>query len=157
PRRNEVFRDVGSEEHAPEDADFIEVQRIPFEPDSALLLCSDGLSDLVPSAGIRKAVERNAADPEAAARALIAAANDAGGKDNVTVVLVEGEDFKAPAPLDAPPRQKSGLLRGAAVFGCGFGCAVLLWLGAVVYTRGRGWQATPVVIAPRVLTAGPGA
>src|SRR3954463_10708022 len=32
PRRNEVFRDVGSEEHAPDDADFIEVRRIPFEP-----------------------------------------------------------------------------------------------------------------------------
>src|ERR1017187_1922138 len=29
PRRNEVFRDVGSEEHAPDDADFIEIQRIP--------------------------------------------------------------------------------------------------------------------------------
>ena len=32
PRRNEVFRDVGSEEHAPDDPDFIEVQRIPFDP-----------------------------------------------------------------------------------------------------------------------------
>ena len=53
PRRNEVFRDVGSEEHAPDDADFIEIQRIPFEPDCALLLCSDGLSDQVPSAEIR--------------------------------------------------------------------------------------------------------
>ena len=27
PRRNEVFRDVGSEEHAPDDPDFIEVQQ----------------------------------------------------------------------------------------------------------------------------------
>ena len=53
PRRNEVFRDVGSEEHTPDDPDFIEVRRIPFEPDSALLLCSDGLSDQVPSAEIR--------------------------------------------------------------------------------------------------------
>ena len=52
PRRNEVFRDVGSEEHAPDDPDFIEIQRMPFEPDSALLLCSDGLSDQVPSAEI---------------------------------------------------------------------------------------------------------
>ena len=30
--------------------DFIEVLRLPFDPDSALLLCSDGLSDQVPSA-----------------------------------------------------------------------------------------------------------
>src|SRR3954463_1614734 len=53
PRRNEVFRDVGSEEHAPDDPEFIEVQRIPFEPDAALLLCSDGLSDQVSSDQIR--------------------------------------------------------------------------------------------------------
>src|SRR5215470_19593025 len=31
PRRNEVYRDVGSEPHAPDDADFIELVRIPFE------------------------------------------------------------------------------------------------------------------------------
>ena len=49
PRRNEVFRDVGSEEHAPDDANFIEMERIPFDAESALLLCSDGLSDQVPS------------------------------------------------------------------------------------------------------------
>ena len=66
PRRNEVYRDVGSEEHSPDDADFIEVQHIPFDPDSALLLCSDGLSDQVPSNKIREAVERHAGNPEAA-------------------------------------------------------------------------------------------
>src|SRR6516164_1321459 len=59
PRRNEVFRDVGSEGHAPDDPDFIEIARIPFDGDSAMVLCSDGLSDLVPSETIRKAVERN--------------------------------------------------------------------------------------------------
>src|SRR5205809_993694 len=31
PRRNEVFRDVGSEEHSPDDPDFIEIQRITFD------------------------------------------------------------------------------------------------------------------------------
>ena len=94
PRRNEVYRDVGSEEHTPDDPDFIEIQHIGFEPSSALVLCSDGLSDLVPSEKIREMVERHAGDPEAATRALIEAANQAGGKDNVTVVLVEGEQFR---------------------------------------------------------------
>jgi serine/threonine protein phosphatase PrpC len=103
PRRNEVYRDVGSEEHAPDDPDFIEVQRIPFEPDSALLLCSDGLSDQVPSDKIRETVERHAGNPDAAARELVEAANRAGGKDNITVVIVEGEQFVAPAL--APPSQ----------------------------------------------------
>src|SRR5437763_6940561 len=101
PRRNEVFRDVGGQEHTPDDADFIEVQRFAFEPDSALLLCSDGLSDQVPSAEIRTAVERDAGNPEAAARELIAAANRAGGKDNVTVLVVEGEQFTAPVVVTA--------------------------------------------------------
>jgi len=96
PRRNEVFRDVGSEEHAPDDPDFIEIQRIPFEPDAALLICSDGLSDLVPAAGIRGAVERNAGDPGAAIKELIQAANGEGGKDNITVVIAEGERFTKP-------------------------------------------------------------
>ena len=49
PRRNEVYRDVGSERTSASDPDFIDVQEIPFEPDAALLLCSDGLTDLVES------------------------------------------------------------------------------------------------------------
>src|SRR5712664_4237317 len=49
PRRNEVYRDVGSEAHEPRDPDFIDLHEIPFEPDAALLLCSDGLTDLIDS------------------------------------------------------------------------------------------------------------
>ncbi|HSK81358.1 MAG TPA: protein phosphatase 2C domain-containing protein, partial [Thermoanaerobaculia bacterium] len=33
PRRNEIFRDVGSAPHEPDDEGFIDVQEIPFEPD----------------------------------------------------------------------------------------------------------------------------
>ena len=40
PRRNEVFRDVGSEEHAPDDPDFIEVQRIPVRCRDARCCCA---------------------------------------------------------------------------------------------------------------------
>jgi len=106
PRRNEVFRDVGSQEHAPDDPDFIELLSIPFEPDSALLLCSDGLSDQVTSGEILRTVLANAGHPGGAVHELIEAANRAGGKDNVTVLVVEGEQFAAarevPAGL-APP------------------------------------------------------
>ncbi|HET9226801.1 MAG TPA: protein phosphatase 2C domain-containing protein, partial [Thermoanaerobaculia bacterium] len=62
PRRNEIFRDVGSAPHEPDEAGFVEVHQIPFDADSALLICSDGLSDMVPSARIRQAVEENAGD-----------------------------------------------------------------------------------------------
>ncbi|MGH9632683.1 MAG: protein phosphatase 2C domain-containing protein [Bryobacteraceae bacterium] len=93
PRRNEVFRDIGSEEHTPDDGDFIELVRIPFTPGSALLLCSDGLTDQVASQRILETVERHAGNPQSAARSLIRQANEAGGKDNVTVVVAEGSEY----------------------------------------------------------------
>ena len=68
--------------------------RFAFDPDSALLLCSDGLTDLIESSAIAHLVARFAGDPDRVANALIDAAKDAGGKDNVTVVYVEGADFK---------------------------------------------------------------
>lgn len=93
PRRNEVYRDVGSEPHQPDDPEFVDLDTIPVEDDAALLLCSDGLSDLVRSASIAEIVTRFAGDPARVVQALIEAANDAGGKDNVTAVYVEGERF----------------------------------------------------------------
>jgi serine/threonine protein phosphatase PrpC len=95
PRRNEVYRDVGSQQHSPDDPDFIEITNIAFPPDAALLLCSDGLTDLVTSRQILGLIEQNAGNPHVAAKALIGAANEAGGKDNITVVLVEGPRFPA--------------------------------------------------------------
>lgn len=93
PRRNEIFRDVGSAPHEPDEEGFIEVHQIAFDPESALLLCSDGLSDLVTAAQILDRVEAHPGDPDAAVHDLIAAANAAGGKDNISVVLVEGGKF----------------------------------------------------------------
>jgi serine/threonine protein phosphatase PrpC len=100
PRRNEVYRDVGSEPHEVGDPDFIDLHEIQFEADAALLLCSDGLTDLVDSSSINDIVGQLAGQPHEVVRALITAANDAGGKDNVTAVYVEGEQF-------APSRTRS--------------------------------------------------
>jgi serine/threonine protein phosphatase PrpC len=151
PRRNEVFRDVGSEPHEPDDSDFIEVTRIPFEADGALLLCSDGLSDLVPSADIRRIVEQNAGHPEAAVQELIDAANRAGGKDNVSVIVVEGEQFAAPKAVMEDPRRGNPLSARPAWFFYG----LVLALAGAWFSRPL-WVPKPVVIAPRVLKAGSG-
>ena len=97
PRRNEVYRDVGSDAHQPEDPDFVDVHEIPFEPDAALLLCSDGLTDLIDSTSMSQIVDRFAGHPQQVVRGLIHAANVAGGKDNVSVVYVEGEQFASEA------------------------------------------------------------
>lgn len=93
PRRNEVYRDVGSRLHKPDDEDFIDYIQISFESDSALLLCSDGLTDMVTSAEILKTVRRNAGNPRQCVRDLIDLANEAGGKDNISVIVAEGNDF----------------------------------------------------------------
>ncbi len=93
PRRNEVYRDVGSEPHETGDTDFIDVRETTWEPDAALLLCSDGLTDLVASDAIQRIVRKSAGHPDQVARELVKAANDAGGRDNITVVYVEGERF----------------------------------------------------------------
>jgi len=45
PRRNQVFRDVGSRWREAGEDDFIEIHGFPFRPDVAFLLCSDGRSD----------------------------------------------------------------------------------------------------------------
>ena len=102
PRRNEVYRDVGSEPHEPGDSDFIDIHELPFEANAALLLCSDGLTDLVDSSSINEIVARWAGRPQQVVKALIDAANAAGGKDNVTVVYVEGEQFAAAVREDPP-------------------------------------------------------
>ena len=146
PRRNEVFRDVGSEEHAPDDEDFIEVQRVAFEPDSALLLCSDGLSDQVESRVIQQTVETNAGNPEEAVRQLIGAANAAGGKDNVTVVLVEGESFTAPAVSSGAPKREVSLMVRLSWFAAG----VVLAAAGAWFSRSL-WVPPPVLEKPKVL------
>lgn len=93
PRRNEVYRDVGSEPHQPYDKDFIDIDRVNFESDAALLLCSDGLTDCITSGTINAIVEDHAGRPNEIVHALIEAANGAGGKDNVTAVYIEGARF----------------------------------------------------------------
>jgi PPM family protein phosphatase len=95
PRRNEVFRDVGSRLRDPDDSDFMEVISTRFDQDSAMLLCSDGLSDMLATTVIERTVRQRAGDPGIVAQALVDAANDAGGTDNVTAVYVEGPRFAA--------------------------------------------------------------
>lgn len=101
PRRNEILRDLGSAAHEPDDAHFIDLYTFDFAPDSAFLLCSDGLTDLVPKRPIHQVLLDHAGDPEKGVETLIELANEVGGEDNITVVVVEGSAFKAePAPVD---------------------------------------------------------
>ena len=50
PRRHEVFRDVGSALRDKDEPDYVEVIDDTLEDDAAILVCSDGLTDMIPSA-----------------------------------------------------------------------------------------------------------
>jgi serine/threonine protein phosphatase PrpC len=93
PLRHQVFRDVGSRPRGPGDDDFIEIRTFRFREGAAFLMCSDGLSDHVPSSEISAIIDAYAGDPEAVSRRLVNAANRAGGRDNVSVVFVAREEF----------------------------------------------------------------
>jgi len=107
PRRHEVFRDVGSRWRQPDEEDFIEVKEFLFKPDAAILLCSDGLSDLLTSAEMLEVIERYNGDPALVAHQLVEAANVAGGNDNITAIFVAGSEFlgnASPAAAEARAR-----------------------------------------------------
>ena len=93
PKRNEVFRDVGSRLRDAGDAEFMEIKSFLFRPGAALLLCTDGLSDMLTSAEINAIVQQYSGNPSAVAEELVSAANRTGGKDNVSVIFVVGPEY----------------------------------------------------------------
>ena len=88
PQRNIISRDVGSVYHEVNDRDFLEAATFPLLPNSMLLLCSDGLCDMITSAQMTRVLQQKIA-LEKKVKKLIDAANTEGGRDNITVVLVE--------------------------------------------------------------------
>ena len=68
----------------------VDVQRVEMEAGDVVLLCSDGLTDMLDDGRIA-AVLTAETEPEAACRRLVAEANAAGGRDNVTVVVTRFE------------------------------------------------------------------
>ena len=112
PRRHEVFRDVGSRHRTADEADFIEVKEFSLKPDAALLLCSDGLSDLVAADGMLAIVERYDGDPDAIVGQLIDAANARGGTDNISAIFVAGQEFLGNAsPEAAEARERNAITK----------------------------------------------
>ncbi|MFH0799490.1 MAG: Stp1/IreP family PP2C-type Ser/Thr phosphatase [Pseudomonadota bacterium] len=82
--KNIITRSVGFQEDVEADIDI----RVVREGDR-FLLCSDGLSNMIEDSEIRDIVATN--DLEAACHRLIDIANERGGDDNITAVLVEVE------------------------------------------------------------------
>lgn len=111
PRRNEVFRDVGSRPRSADDDEFIEIRRCRFHADAAILICSDGLTDHLTAAQVREIAERYDGDAQRVVASLVEAANAAGGRDNITAVFVAGPEFRAQKRNSTRPRVSTTRLR----------------------------------------------
>lgn len=83
PNKNLVTRALGVEAGG-----LLEINEHQVEPGDIYLMCSDGLSDMVPDAAIATILQNETALKPMAAR-LVAQANQNGGRDNITVLLVE--------------------------------------------------------------------
>lgn len=95
PQKNLITRALGAEEEVEVDS-----SRYRLRPGDRLVLCSDGLPDMVPEARISELVSGEAAgSAEDSARRLVSAALEAGGNDNVTVVVVDVERPARPESL----------------------------------------------------------
>jgi len=116
PRRNEVFRDVGSRPRSANDSDFIEIRRCRFHADAAILLCSDGLTDHLTAAQVREIVERYDGDAAQVAGALIEAANAAGGRDNITALFAAGPEFRTRSGATRPRFGTTRIRLGRDIF-----------------------------------------
>lgn len=81
PQRHVITRALGTELNVEADTYIT-----PFEKNETLLLCSDGLTNMVSEEKIAE-ITASAENTEQAAKSLINAANAAGGTDNITVVL----------------------------------------------------------------------
>jgi protein phosphatase len=90
PQRSVITRVLGTDPDV--DVDTFSVDTVAGD---LFLLCSDGLTSMVDDETILRLVERNRGDLNAAAKALVRAANKGGGEDNITVIFFEIADSGA--------------------------------------------------------------
>jgi protein phosphatase len=83
PHKNVIVRALGMKTNVE-----VDITRVALEDGDIVLLCSDGLSGMVPDARIAEIVRGSFGDLRRASAELVEAANAAGGVDNVTCVLV---------------------------------------------------------------------
>jgi protein phosphatase len=109
PQRSIITRALG-----PEPDVEVDTFTYPVKAGDVLLLCSDGLTSMISEQDVAR-VLASTEDLDEAARALIQAANDAGGRDNITVVLFRLEEVGAspdgagavdqPTTIEGPPSE----------------------------------------------------
>jgi serine/threonine protein phosphatase PrpC len=95
--RHVITNVVGGQERGVD----VEAHAFDLQAGDRLLLCSDGLTEMVTNEAIAAALDREHT-PEAAARSLLALANEGGARDNITLVIARFDraDSDAGTPAD---------------------------------------------------------
>ncbi|MBM7563505.1 Stp1/IreP family PP2C-type Ser/Thr phosphatase [Paenibacillus sacheonensis] len=83
PRRNVLTRALGTDEQVE-----VDVKGISWQKDDLLLICSDGLSSMIDAAAIIETLQQDELDLDQKADRLVQLALQAGGDDNITVILL---------------------------------------------------------------------
>jgi protein phosphatase len=107
PQKNLITRALGADE-----AVEVDTMVLPIQAGDRFLLCSDGLSDMVAESRISEILAQPSKDPEEPARRLLSEALEAGGSDNITIVVVDVKKQEEPPPgKPSPAHAKSGETR----------------------------------------------
>ena len=110
PRRNVITRAIGSREDVR-----VDVIVHPYEAGDLFLFCSDGLSGMIDDAEVSSVLRRlcgkaiTEQDLDNTCQILVAKANEAGGKDNISVVLAGVEHSDIPQALMRPIPIRPGM------------------------------------------------
>jgi len=83
PDRNKVYRGLGEKGEVK-----VDWFTLPIQPGDHLVLCSDGLWEMVRDQEIERILKKHAANPPRASAALVEAALHGGGADNISVIVV---------------------------------------------------------------------
>ena len=98
PKRNHIYRSLGEKPNVE-----VDLFTVPLQEGDKLLLCSDGLWDMVRDPKIEDLIKNPAPNPSVTSDSLIQAAYEGGGEDNVSVIVIQiGE----PAKVTSMPRMQ---------------------------------------------------
>ncbi|WP_336518317.1 PP2C family protein-serine/threonine phosphatase [Pollutibacter soli] len=106
PQRNEILREAGSTIHRMDDEDFLDYGSGDFIYGDQLLLCSDGLTDMLPASQITEVLNTHRPVGEKV-NELIQKANEMGGFDNITVVMIRHNRKTEKKQMPKPPADEA--------------------------------------------------
>jgi serine/threonine protein phosphatase PrpC len=127
PQRSVLTRALGVETVVDVDDDTVQVH-----PGDRLLLCTDGLTSMVSEQAVEE-VLRAVPDPREAAQRLVQLANEGGGTDNTTVVVLDfSDDAPAARPKEEPTPSREAMAPAPTRSRRRLRRKLLVWIGIIV-------------------------